>query len=204
MASPRQATTALYKVGVSLAIIASIAVVTSGVLNLAFLKKTDQCSAVQSNEDINCKTGILLTAVGVTMAVTTVLLITLVWLSANARSDTARVAIVFLCIVLFLCGAGSIILLGINASSHGDIPIPPGQNTVMGILGGLLGDVGPMIVVCSPDTMTQERLQEIYSEDEEDDGEVEGKTWKEFFDEYKEEEEKDNEEYQQLLSRQKA
>ncbi|KAF4741873.1 hypothetical protein FOZ63_010382 [Perkinsus olseni] len=195
-------TTAQYKAGLALALLATIGSAVAAVLSNKFLKGVDYCNGEGASGKINCQVGLLLTAMAVSIGVAAVLLAALVWLSSEKRSGLARTGVVFLCIILALCGVGVAVLTGLLASETDKIPASPVFNIAIGATAGILASVGAMLIMCSADTMSYEGWLDVYGDVGEDDGEVEGATWKEFFDKYKEEEEKDSLEYQQLLSRQ--
>ncbi|KAF4670217.1 hypothetical protein FOZ61_001235 [Perkinsus olseni] len=195
-------TTAQYKAGLALALLATIGSAVAAVLSNKFLKGVDYCNGEGASGNINCQVGLLLTAMAVSIGVAAVLLATLVWLSSEKRSGLARTGVVFLCIILALCGVGVAVLSGLLATESDKVPTAPVFNTAIGAAAGILASVAAMLIMCSADAMSYEGWLEVYGDVDEDDGEVEGATWKEFFDKYKEEEEKDSLEYQQLLSRQ--
>ncbi|KAF4759046.1 hypothetical protein FOZ63_014544 [Perkinsus olseni] len=175
-------TTAQYKAGLALALLAMIGSAVAAVLSNKFLKGVDYCNGESASGNINCQVGLLLTAMAVSIGVAAVLLATLVWLSSEKRSGLARTGVVFLCIILALCGVGVAVLSGLLATESDKVPTAPVFNTAIGAAAGILASVAAMLIMCSADAMSYEGWLEVYGDVDEDDGEVEGATWKEFFD----------------------
>ncbi|KAF4694832.1 hypothetical protein FOZ60_006685 [Perkinsus olseni] len=171
-------TTAQYKAGLALALLAMIGSAVAAVLSNKFLKGVDYCNGEGASGNINCQVGLLLTAMAVSIGVAAVLLATLVWLSSEKRSGLARTGVVFLCIILALCGVGVAVLSGLLATESDKVPTAPVFNTAIGAAAGILASVAAMLIMCSADAMSYEGWLEVYGDVDEDDGEVEGATWK--------------------------